>query len=71
MQNVHAHIVGEHGDSSVPMWSSASIGGIPLVQYARANNVKLTDDDLEKIHKQVEPPPIRDELLWTLQFLTW
>jgi L-lactate dehydrogenase len=28
--NVHAYILGEHGDSEVPLWSSAQIGGLPL-----------------------------------------
>jgi L-lactate dehydrogenase len=30
-RSVHAYIVGEHGDSEVPLWSSARIGGVPLV----------------------------------------
>ncbi len=30
VQNVHAYVVGEHGDSEVALWSSATIGGIPL-----------------------------------------
>jgi L-lactate dehydrogenase len=29
VQNVHAWIVGEHGDSEIPLWSSADIGAIP------------------------------------------
>lgn len=29
-RSVHAYIVGEHGDSEVPLWSSATIGGLPL-----------------------------------------
>lgn len=29
-RNVHAFIVGEHGDSEVPIWSKASIGGLRL-----------------------------------------
>jgi len=28
--SVHAQVVGEHGDSSVMLWSSASVGGVPL-----------------------------------------
>jgi len=28
--SVHAHVVGEHGDSEVPLWSSARAGGLPL-----------------------------------------
>lgn len=29
-RSVHAQVVGEHGDSEVILWSSASIGGEPL-----------------------------------------
>jgi len=29
-QSVHAQVVGEHGDSSVMLWSGASVGGLPL-----------------------------------------
>ncbi len=28
-QNVHAHIIGEHGDTELPVWSHANIGGVP------------------------------------------
>ncbi len=31
VQNVHAYIAGEHGDTAVPLWSSATIGGVPLL----------------------------------------
>ncbi len=30
VSNVHAYIIGEHGDSEVPLWSSAQIGTVPL-----------------------------------------
>lgn len=29
VENAHAFIVGEHGDSEIPLWSSATIGGVP------------------------------------------
>jgi L-lactate dehydrogenase len=29
-RSIHAQVVGEHGDSEVVLWSSATIGGIPL-----------------------------------------
>ncbi|MEM1128743.1 MAG: L-lactate dehydrogenase [Bacteroidota bacterium] len=29
-RSVHAYILGEHGDSEVPIWSAADIGGLPL-----------------------------------------
>lgn len=33
VQNIHAYIVGEHGDSELPLWSSATIGGVPLLSW--------------------------------------
>ncbi len=30
-RSVHAYILGEHGDSEVPIWSQANIGGKPLI----------------------------------------
>ena len=33
ISSVHAVICGEHGDSEVPMWSTASIGGVPLLEW--------------------------------------
>ncbi len=32
-QSIHAYVVGEHGDSELPLWSSATIGSVPLLQW--------------------------------------
>ena len=32
-RNVHAYIIGEHGDSELPVWSLADIGGMLLDKY--------------------------------------
>jgi L-lactate dehydrogenase len=44
IQNVHAYIIGEHGDSEFPVWSNATISGIEIEKYctlyARLNNGK-------------------------------
>jgi len=32
-RNVHAYIIGEHGDSEVPVWSLANVAGIKLRDY--------------------------------------
>jgi L-lactate dehydrogenase len=29
-RSVHAYVIGEHGDTAVPVWSAAEIGGVPL-----------------------------------------
>lgn len=31
--NIHAYIIGEHGDTEVPVWSLANIAGIRFVEY--------------------------------------
>lgn len=47
--NVHAHIVGEHGDSEFAAWSSAYVGSVALDEYCRQEGV-----DLELLKKEVE-----------------
>jgi len=53
VQNVHAYIVGEHGDSEFPLWSSASIGGIALDEWIGPHGQSLTADDKESIAEEV------------------
>jgi L-lactate dehydrogenase len=33
VQNVHAYVLGEHGDSEMAVWSGARVGGVPLAQW--------------------------------------
>src|SRR5262249_38708132 len=32
-RSVHAQIVGEHGDSQIPLWAGARVGGVPLRKW--------------------------------------
>ena len=34
-RNVHAFVIGEHGDSELPVWSGANVSGINLIDYFR------------------------------------
>ncbi len=48
-RNVHTFIIGEHGDSELPVWSSANISGIDLDDFCRINahsNYKLQLNDM-------------------------
>ncbi|KAB1653448.1 L-lactate dehydrogenase [Pseudoclavibacter chungangensis] len=36
VQNVHAYIVGEHGDSELPLWSTATVGAVPVTELTTA-----------------------------------
>lgn len=51
--NVHAYIVGEHGDSEVPIWSSAQIAGVPLDAVAAAVGVPLGEAERREIVRGV------------------
>jgi L-lactate dehydrogenase len=54
VQNVHAYIVGEHGDSEIPLWSSASIANIPLHEWAVPRHGKLSVRDRTEIFQNVK-----------------
>lgn len=54
VSNVHAYIAGEHGDSEVALWSSATIGGVPLLDWHDAQGkVVMTKDVCERMHRDV------------------
>ena len=42
VQSIHAYIVAEHGDSELPLWSSASIGPIPVSDWTAPRRVRRT-----------------------------
>jgi L-lactate dehydrogenase len=48
-RSVHAYIAGEHGDTEVPVWSSANIAGMPLADFATANGVGHDQARLQEI----------------------
>ncbi len=54
VQNVHAYIAGEHGESEIPLWSSASVANIPLHQWAVAGHGRLSVMDRTEIFQNVK-----------------
>ena len=54
VQSVHATIVGEHGDSEIPLWSSASVANLPLHDWAVQGHGKLTVRDRVEIFENVK-----------------
>jgi L-lactate dehydrogenase len=51
-RSVHAFIVGEHGDTEVPVWSMANIAGMRLGEYCEAHALKCNQEDLDEIFRQ-------------------
>jgi L-lactate dehydrogenase len=48
-QSVHAYVLGEHGDSEVLVWSSATAGNIPITAFAAQMRAPLTDSVRKRI----------------------
>src|SRR5207344_2061713 len=48
-RSVHAHIIGEHGDSEVPVWSLANIAGMRLREYCAAYGEPFPAAEMDEI----------------------
>jgi L-lactate dehydrogenase len=48
-RSVHAFIAGEHGDSEVPIWSSANIAGMRLAEFCTANGMTYDSAEMDAI----------------------
>ncbi|MEW9032315.1 MAG: L-lactate dehydrogenase [Planifilum fimeticola] len=51
-QNVHAYIIGEHGDTELPVWSHASIGVRPISEYLK-QGIGPSQEELDQIFVKV------------------
>lgn len=50
--NIHAHIVGEHGDSQIPALSSARVGGVPLEGFSQQLGLPNEEKTLGRIARE-------------------
>ena len=53
-RSVHAYIVGEHGDSELPIWSTANVAGAKLVPNSWENLAAAEQQELTTIFEQVK-----------------
>jgi L-lactate dehydrogenase len=58
-RSVHAYIIGEHGDSEVPVWSSANIAGMRLPQFCKAQGISYDQRTMENIFLQTRDAAYR------------
>jgi len=52
--NVHAYILGEHGDSELPAWSMTNVAGVPVDEYAPKNGNGDWPTERERIMRDVK-----------------
>lgn len=53
IRNIHAYIIGEHGDSQVPVWSRANIAGELLDEHCKACKIGCGGIEKKKIENDV------------------
>jgi L-lactate dehydrogenase len=51
--HVHTYVIGEHGDSEVLTWSLATVGGMPLDEFARLRGIDLSEPVRKDIDRKV------------------
>lgn len=51
-RSVHAYIIGEHGDSAVPVWSRVRIAGMTLAEFCSAQGKEFRQSDLDDIFRR-------------------
>jgi L-lactate dehydrogenase len=53
VNSVHATVVGEHGDSEVVLWSSATVGGTSVLDVTGHDGQRISSDQMEELRRQV------------------
>lgn len=52
-RNIHAFIVGEHGDSELAVWSGANVSGVDLEHFCRLRGNGLHASDMDRLYREV------------------
>jgi len=58
-RSIHAYIIGEHGDSEVPVWSLANIAGMRLPEFCQAQNLPYDPHAMDEIFVQTRDAAYR------------
>lgn len=53
-RSVHAFIIGEHGDSELAAWSSATVSGVPINTFCEMRGHFNHDEATERIAENVK-----------------
>lgn len=54
VKNVHGYIVGEHGDTQLPLWSATHIAGMNAEEYGNMHNSTFSNEDKELIKEDTK-----------------
>lgn len=52
-RNVHAFIIGEHGDSELAVWSGANVSGLDLEHFCQIRGADLHAAEMDRLYRRV------------------
>lgn len=52
-RNIHAFIIGEHGDSELAVWSEANVSGLALEDFCRIRGRELDRENMDMLYQEV------------------
>jgi len=52
-RNIHTFVIGEHGDSELPVWSSANVSGIDIASYCNECSKDYNSMDFESVFENI------------------
>ena len=58
-RNIHTFIIGEHGDSELPVWSSANVSGIDISSFCHKCSDSCSESTFEEIFEDVRDSAYR------------
>jgi L-lactate dehydrogenase len=58
-RSVHAYIIGEHGDSEVPVWSLANVAGMRLKDYCAASGIAYDQAAMDEFFRNTRDAAYR------------
>lgn len=53
-RNIHAYIIGEHGDSEIAAWSTIKIAGMSIEEYCKLDKLDFNDEFKDYITNEVK-----------------
>ena len=52
-RNIHAFIIGEHGDSELAVWSEANVSGLDLEDFCRIRGMAMNPAVMDQMYREV------------------
>ncbi len=52
-ESVHTTVIGEHGDTEIPLMSTGTVGLVPLVQYPKPDGSRISTEELRTIRDEI------------------